>query len=80
MPQLAGDVIRDRARRLREAGHAALKKRLDSEVGATRHVLIEGPRQGRTEHFLPVAIADETPGTVRMLRIAGHDGARLLPH
>jgi threonylcarbamoyladenosine tRNA methylthiotransferase MtaB len=62
---------------LRAAGEAALQKRLVSEVGATREVLIESATQGRTEHFVPVAIAGETPGEVRRLVIAGHDGARL---
>jgi threonylcarbamoyladenosine tRNA methylthiotransferase MtaB len=42
-----------------------------------RDVLIESATQGRTEHFVPVAIAGEMPGTVRRLAIAGHDGARL---
>jgi threonylcarbamoyladenosine tRNA methylthiotransferase MtaB len=78
MPQVAGEVIRKRARHLRATGEAALRKRLASEVGATRHVLIESGRQGRTEHFLPVAIHDEAPGTVRALAIAGHDGTQLL--
>jgi threonylcarbamoyladenosine tRNA methylthiotransferase MtaB len=77
MPQLAGDVIRERAKRLRAAGEAALRRRLDGEIGSTRNVLIEGPRQGRTEHFLPVAIADQLAGAVRTLKIKGHDGARL---
>jgi threonylcarbamoyladenosine tRNA methylthiotransferase MtaB len=78
MPQVAGDVIRDRARQLRVAAGAALRRRLDAEVGAMRQVLIESATQGRTEHFVPVAIAGETPGAVRMLRMAGHDGARLI--
>ncbi|RED22947.1 threonylcarbamoyladenosine tRNA methylthiotransferase MtaB [Rhodopseudomonas thermotolerans] len=77
MPQLDGRVIRERAARLRAAGEAALRRRLAAEVGTTRSVLIESPTQGRTEHFLPVAIGDETPGTVRRLTMAGHDGARL---
>jgi threonylcarbamoyladenosine tRNA methylthiotransferase MtaB len=77
MPQVAGDAIKVRAKRLRAAGEAALQKRLVSEVGATREVLIESATQGRTEHFVPVAIAGETPGEVRRLVIAGHDGARL---
>ena len=77
MPQVAGQVIRERARRLRAAGEAALRKRLASEIGATRQVLIESATQGRTEHFLPVAIGGETPGAVQRLTIAGHDGARL---
>jgi threonylcarbamoyladenosine tRNA methylthiotransferase MtaB len=78
MPQVAGSVIRERARRLREAGEAALRKRLASEVGATREVLIESATQGRTEHFVSVAIAGEKPGSVQKLRIAGHDFARLV--
>jgi threonylcarbamoyladenosine tRNA methylthiotransferase MtaB len=77
MPQVAGEAIKERAKRLRETGEAALRKRLASEIGATRQVLIESYRQGRTEHFLPVAISGETPGVVRALTIAGHDGARL---
>jgi threonylcarbamoyladenosine tRNA methylthiotransferase MtaB len=78
MPQVEGSLIKERAGRLRAAGDAALRRRLESEVGATRHVLIESGTQGRTEHFLPVAIGGETPGTVRRLTIAGHDGARLV--
>ena len=77
MPQVAGEAIKERARRLRASGEAALRRRLASEIGATRQVLIESDRQGRTEHFLPVAIRGETPGAVQVLAIAGHDGARL---
>jgi threonylcarbamoyladenosine tRNA methylthiotransferase MtaB len=77
MPQVAGNEIRERARRLRATGEAALQKRLASEIGAAREVLIESATQGRTEHFIPVAINGETPGTVRRLNVTGHDGARL---
>jgi threonylcarbamoyladenosine tRNA methylthiotransferase MtaB len=77
MPQVAGEAIKERAKRLRGTGEAALQKRLASEIGATRQVLIESGRQGRTEHFLPVAIAGDTPGAVRALTMAGHDGGRL---
>jgi threonylcarbamoyladenosine tRNA methylthiotransferase MtaB len=78
MPQVAGVVVKERARCLRAAGEAALKKRLVSEIGATREVLIESAHQGRTEHFLPVAIAGETPGMVKRLAITGSDGVRLV--
>ncbi len=77
MPQVAGDAIKERARRLRATGEAALQSRLASEIGATRQVLIESVTQGRTEHFLPVAIAGETAGAVRAFTITGRDGARL---
>jgi threonylcarbamoyladenosine tRNA methylthiotransferase MtaB len=78
MPRVAGEVIRARARRLRATGEAALQRRLAGEIGSVRQVLIESDRQGRTEHFMPVTIAGETPGAVRTLVMAGHDGARLL--
>ncbi len=77
MPQVPGERISDRAKRLRASGEAALRQRLMSETGARRQVLIESATQGRTEHFLPVAISGETPGTVRALTITGNDGARL---
>jgi len=78
MPQVDGGVIRERARRLRAAGDAALRKRLEAEVGASRDVLIESDTQGRTEHYLPVAVSGQAIGAVRRLSIADHDGARLL--
>ncbi|EAQ36764.1 2-methylthioadenine synthetase [Nitrobacter sp. Nb-311A] len=79
MPPVAAEVIRDRAGQLRAAAGAALRRRLAGEVGATRRVLIENVIQGRTEHFLPVAIAGDMPGTVRTITVTGHDGKRLLP-
>jgi threonylcarbamoyladenosine tRNA methylthiotransferase MtaB len=77
MPQVAGQEIKERAKRLRMAGEVALRRRLTREIGATRNVLIESATQGRTEHFLPVAIKGEAPGAVRALKVTGHDGARL---
>src|SRR6202140_2324282 len=47
MPQVAGQAIKQRARRLRETGEVALRRRLKSEIGATRNVLIESATQGR---------------------------------
>jgi threonylcarbamoyladenosine tRNA methylthiotransferase MtaB len=77
MPQVSGKVIKERARRLRAAGEVALQRRLACESGAARQVLIESATQGRTEHFIPVAISGEVPGAVRSLTITGNDGARL---
>jgi threonylcarbamoyladenosine tRNA methylthiotransferase MtaB len=77
MPQVNGTTIKERAKRLRAAGEVALQKRLTSEIGATRQVLIESDKQGRTEHFLPVAISGDVPGAVRALTISGNDGVRL---
>jgi threonylcarbamoyladenosine tRNA methylthiotransferase MtaB len=77
MPQVAGEAIKERARRLRAKADAALRKRLSAETGAVRQVLIESTKQGRTEHFLPVAISGDVPGAVRALTITGNDGVRL---
>ena len=77
MPQIERGLIKERARRLREAGEAMLRWRLDREIGATRYVLVESATHGRTEHFLPVALRSAVPGEVRRLAMSGHDGARL---
>ena len=77
MPQVAGPAIKERAKRLRAVGEAALRQRLQAEIGTTREVLIESDGQGRTEHYLPVAIAGERIGSVVPMVIAGSDGERL---
>ncbi|TGD96415.1 tRNA (N(6)-L-threonylcarbamoyladenosine(37)-C(2))-methylthiotransferase MtaB [Methylobacterium nonmethylotrophicum] len=75
MPQVAPTEIRDRAARLREAGAAALARRLDREVGQTRRVLAERGGIGRTEGFLPVRLPEGVEaGALVDLGIAGHDG------
>jgi threonylcarbamoyladenosine tRNA methylthiotransferase MtaB len=79
MPQLAGDVIKERARRLREKGEAALRKHLDNEVGRRRRVLTEAGGLGRTEQFTPVKLsAPVARGLMLDLTVAGHDGRQLI--
>jgi threonylcarbamoyladenosine tRNA methylthiotransferase MtaB len=79
MPQLAPDIVRDRARRLRENGEAAMCRHLDAQVGLTRKVLTEFNGIGRTEHFTPVRLAASvTPGMILDLTFAGHNGRQLL--
>jgi threonylcarbamoyladenosine tRNA methylthiotransferase MtaB len=78
MPQLPRDVVKNRARALREKGAAALRAHLDAQVGTTRHVLAESARQGRTEHFTLVGLnAPVEPGMVVDVTITGHDGQQL---
>jgi threonylcarbamoyladenosine tRNA methylthiotransferase MtaB len=79
MPQVAGDAIKDRARRLREKGEAALRRHLDAEVGAQRRVLTERGGVGRTPQFVPVRLAAPVePGVMLDVAVAGHDGRQLL--
>jgi threonylcarbamoyladenosine tRNA methylthiotransferase MtaB len=79
MPQVAGNVIKDRARRLREKGEQALRRHLDGEIGARRLVLAERGGIGRTPQFVPVRLAAPVePGIIVNAAIAGHDGRQLL--
>ena len=78
MPQLARAVVKERAKRLREKGEAALRRHLDAEIGTRRHVLTESAGIGRTEHFTPVRLARSAePGAIVAVEIAGHDGRQL---
>jgi threonylcarbamoyladenosine tRNA methylthiotransferase MtaB len=79
MPQLSRDIVKDRARRLREHGARALRTHLDGEIGTMRRVLTEAHGTGRTEQFLPVKLASpEEPGRILDLKMAAHDGRQLL--
>jgi threonylcarbamoyladenosine tRNA methylthiotransferase MtaB len=79
MPQVKRELIKDRARRLRDKSAAALRRHLDREVGAHRRVLAEQPGLGRTEQFTPVRLArPAAPGAIFEVEIAGHDGRQLL--
>jgi threonylcarbamoyladenosine tRNA methylthiotransferase MtaB len=79
MPQVARDVVKERARRLRERGALALRRHLDAEVGATRRVLMESQDIGRTEQFTKVLLATPAaPGQILNLKLTAHDGRQLL--
>jgi threonylcarbamoyladenosine tRNA methylthiotransferase MtaB len=79
MPQVRREIVKDRARRLREKGASALRMHLDAQVGVTRRVLVESGALGRTEHFTQVRLAAPVePGIILDLTVAGHDGRQLL--
>jgi threonylcarbamoyladenosine tRNA methylthiotransferase MtaB len=79
MPQVAGALVRERARRLREIGALALRRHLEGELGATRRVLVESDCTARTEQFTTVKLrVPAPPGTIVECIVAGHDGRQLL--
>jgi threonylcarbamoyladenosine tRNA methylthiotransferase MtaB len=79
MPQIDRSVVKDRARRLREKGEAALHRHLDLEIGARRRVLAEAGGLARTEQFTAVRLSTAAkPGVLLDVTMAGHDGRRLL--
>ncbi len=79
MPQVLRDLVKDRARRLREKGAAALYSHLNGEVGRTRRVLVETHARGRTEHFTEMRLSGAAePGRIVDAAVIGHDGRVLI--
>ena len=79
MPQLDRGIVKERARRLREKGEAALTRHLDAQVGSRRLVLTERGGVGHTEQFTAVRLAAPIePGAILDLTMTGHDGRQLL--
>jgi threonylcarbamoyladenosine tRNA methylthiotransferase MtaB len=79
MPQLDRAIIKERARRLREKGDIALRRRLDLEIGMRRLVLTEAHGLGHTEQFMPVRLAAPVePGVILDLTMTAHDGRQLV--
>jgi threonylcarbamoyladenosine tRNA methylthiotransferase MtaB len=79
MPQVPHPLRKHRAALLRQDGEVALRRHLESEVGASRRVLTERGGIGRTEQFTPVRLARPTePGMMLNLTIGGHNGRQLL--
>ncbi len=81
MPQVAPDVIKERARQLRMAGAARLASHLDRQIGRELSVLSERDGIGRAEDFTPVRLGCALPpGEMHRLAIIGHDGQKLMAH
>jgi threonylcarbamoyladenosine tRNA methylthiotransferase MtaB len=75
MPQVARNMAKARAERLRAKGHERVLAHLDEGIGATRAVLMETPTLGRTHQFTPVRVKEEArAGEIIPLRLAAHDG------
>src|SRR5947209_8097663 len=73
MPQLPREVVKARAARLREAAAQRRTRWLDSLVGTTERVLVEGPSTGHTDGFAPVAIPGVERGRTVRTRITSRD-------
>ena len=59
MPAVPGDIAKDRARQLRQAGETALHHLLETSLGESVEVLIEKGQSGHSRHFIPVDLACE---------------------
>jgi threonylcarbamoyladenosine tRNA methylthiotransferase MtaB len=77
MPPVAPQIVKARAKRLREAGTAALRKHLEAQTGKILSVLTERGGTGRTEDFTRVRIGELPPSQMIDVLIAGNDGKML---
>jgi threonylcarbamoyladenosine tRNA methylthiotransferase MtaB len=77
MPPVPSNLVRERARRLREAGDTALRRHLRGRIGRTLLVLAERGGIGRAPDFTPVSIGRAKPGSFTKVAVAGHDGRKL---
>jgi threonylcarbamoyladenosine tRNA methylthiotransferase MtaB len=78
IPGLPGDMIKDRAARLRQAGDRVMAALLAEQVGHEISVLMETETDGHSDRFLPVKV--DVPleaGTIRKLRISEVSGSVL---
>src|SRR5206468_13116640 len=78
MPQLAPEVVKARAARLRDAACARRVHWLNSLIGSTQTVLIENNAKGHTDHFAQVAVAGTGRGEIVSTRVTRRDGDQLI--
>jgi threonylcarbamoyladenosine tRNA methylthiotransferase MtaB len=83
MPQIRGDVRRERAARLRAAGETALRRYFGSQLGNQARILIERVDDamgfGHSAHFAPVQVVGAVDaGRLVEARITGHNDRHLL--
>ncbi len=64
MPAVPGDVVKHRARRLRQAGEARVHAHLARQVGRRLDVLMERGGIGRAEDFTPVRVQGLEAGAI----------------
>ncbi|MBE7732703.1 tRNA (N(6)-L-threonylcarbamoyladenosine(37)-C(2))-methylthiotransferase MtaB [Devosia faecipullorum] len=80
MPQVPRKQARERAQLLREAGEKQFAALCGTRLGAIERVLVERGGRGRTEHFIPVRVADAEPGELVEMQITAMDGDGLIGH
>jgi threonylcarbamoyladenosine tRNA methylthiotransferase MtaB len=77
MPQIARELVKARASRLRAAADERRSRWLGRVVGSTQPVLIEGNGIGHTDNFAPVAVDGGTRGETGRILVTGYNGDQL---
>ncbi|MGO9673738.1 MAG: tRNA (N(6)-L-threonylcarbamoyladenosine(37)-C(2))-methylthiotransferase MtaB [Methylocella sp.] len=77
MPAVPGEIVKERARRLREAGEAALGHHHARQIGRVLRVLTERGGLGRAADFTCVRTGDARPGLMLDVAIERDEGKAL---
>jgi threonylcarbamoyladenosine tRNA methylthiotransferase MtaB len=77
MPPVAGQIVKERARRLREAGEAALARHHARQIGRVLRVLTEHGGLGRAADFTCVRTDGAPPGLMLDVAIERDEGKAL---
>src|SRR6185436_17287471 len=83
MPQLNGNIRKERAARLRAAGEAALGRYLSGRIGAATRLLVERSDDdqsfGHNDHFAPVRLNHAAPtGAILEARVTAATNDHLI--
>jgi threonylcarbamoyladenosine tRNA methylthiotransferase MtaB len=78
MPQVEGGIIAARAKRLRQAGDAALARHLAAQVGKQLTLLTERGGVARAEDFTKVCTGDLPAGQIIAADVVAQDGKMLV--
>ncbi len=79
MPQLPREIVKDRARTLREKGAEAMAQRFATLIGSEQMLLVEKPGMGRSPCFAPAVFEGTAePGSFLRARIVGADVQHLI--
>lgn len=77
MPQLAPEVVKARAARLRHIASERRTRWLGQLEGSTMNVMIENNAKGHSDNFAPVRIEGTSRGDIGNARITGRNGDHL---
>ena len=78
MPQVAGNIVKERATRLRAAGEATVRQFLEGEIGRVRDVLVETENLARTPQYAQVKLDNPLlPGVIAAIELTGIEGEML---
>jgi threonylcarbamoyladenosine tRNA methylthiotransferase MtaB len=79
MPQVAGDVIKFRAKKLRELKNELLNKHLTKKIGKTETILAESHKHGYTEDYCHVVCNQQLEkGLLHTVKISSISNGKLV--